>query len=204
MTAAHESPVLNSGERRSLLMLGKSMRWLTVLFLSATALQAQKGDALIPSLGFPHALAISCDGVHLPPGTFLMRVEVTAHDCDFVGVAGLPPGWRSLYAYDSKVGFRVALHPAPGARLEQRRAIASLFDHVVLVYPTDHDDVWVPPTVTLAFEYWDPKSGSVTVKITNFAIAGKELKPSQSSEPTATGVTPPGTGDRAAGRRGSP
>lgn len=152
-------------------------RFLSYLFLSSLA-SAQRTDALIPSIGFPVAYTVSCAGIVLPADAFLLRVTVIAKECDGVGLRVVPPAWRSIFS--ERDGARqITLYPSGSAKLDQRHAIATLFDHAFLVYPREVDDEWIAPAVTLEIEYWDLGKGSVVMKIDRFRVVGKVLEPNQ-------------------------
>jgi hypothetical protein len=159
------------------------IRFLFFLVLSSVA-SAQKTDASIPSIGFPIAYTVSCAGIELPADAFLLRVTVIAKECDGVGLRVVPSAWRSIFS--ERDGARqVTLYPSGSAKLDQRRAIAGLFDQAFLVYPREVDDKWVEPVVTLEVEYWALGKGSVVVKINRFRVVEKVLEPNQTLEPTA-------------------
>ena len=180
------------------------MKQFLLLILSAALALAQKGDALVPSIGFPVAYPVSCSGVHLPADAYLLRVKVTASNCDGVGLGTVPVGWLSLFA-GNQSAWEVTLYPGSKTKLEERRALSTRFDRAFLVYPKEVDDEWVAPVVVLEFEYWSLTTGESLLKIDQFEVVEEGLKPkfsskahsspkdcwpNQSMEPTVTAVTP--------------
>ena len=157
---------------------------IVILCVSATFAIAQKTDAIIPSIGFPAAYRLSCAGVSLPRDAYLLRVTVTARNCDGVGLRAVPTGWLSLFSQHEGES-SLALYPAPRAPLEQRRALTSQFDQIILVYPREVEDEAIEPVVRLEFEYWDLKAGDAVLRIDRFRLVEKVLEPNQTPQRNA-------------------